>query len=157
MASSLITGAVSLLLILIAGYVIATGILTIAETTIYTQTDVTYNQELIKQTQISMNAFWDVNNSRISMYIFNNGSTSFSENDFKHMDIFTYDTFQVRNFTKADSDCETFEVLEASDVINKGMWDPSEILLVNITVTQAPKWVKFVTSNGVTTSMNIGP
>lgn len=153
MASSLITGAVSLLLILIAGYVIATGILTIAETTIYTQTDVTYNQELIKQTAVSVDPLWDSEEKRLSLTLFNNGSTSFSTKDFLKMDVFTYDAVnKMQRYTY--SDCE-FIVNPTMDIINKGMWDPSEVLVVNISLAQTPEWVKFVTSNGITTAVNI--
>ena len=55
MASSLIAGAVSLLLIIIAGYVIASGLLMVAETTILAQIDVTAAKEHILQTN---NPFW---------------------------------------------------------------------------------------------------
>lgn len=152
MASSLITGAVSLLLILIAGYVIATGILTIAETTMYAQSDVTYNQELIRQTDISMDSLWD--SPTLSLNIYNNGSTSFSAKDFLNMEIFTFDaTNKTKRYT--EDNCAKFEVSTASDIVNKGMWDPSEVLLVNISLAHTPQWVKFVTSNGVSTSMNI--
>ncbi len=156
MASSLITGAVSLLLILTAGYIIATGILTIAETTMYAQSDVSYNQELMRQTIISMDSLWDDANGQISMDIYNNGSTSFSAKDFQNMEIFTFDTTdKILRFTIDDDDCEEFGVVNEYDIINKGMWDPSEILRVNISRAHAPIWVKFVTSNGISTSMNV--
>jgi len=154
MASSLITGAVSLILIIIAGYVIATGILMVAETTIYAQTDAAYNQELIRQTDISMDSLW--NSETLSLNVYNNGSTSFSSRDFSNMDIFIYpdDTNKIKRYTK--DNCIRFNVTPTSDIINKGMWDPSEVLLVNLSLAQEPKWVKFVTSNGVSASMNIG-
>lgn len=154
MASSLITGAVSLLLILISGYIIATGILTIAETTMYAQSDVTYNQELMRQTEISMDSLWDSDAGTLSLNIYNNGSTSFSSRDFSYIDIFTYDNEnKTQRYTKEN--CAPFGVTTTSDIINKGMWDPSEVLLVNISLTHAPIWAKFVTSNGVSTSMNV--
>jgi hypothetical protein len=152
MASSLIAGAVSLLLIIVAGYVIATGILMVAETTVYTQMDVSYNQELIKQTDISMDYSWD--SGTLSLNVFNNGSTSFTSKDFLNMDLFTYDSVnKTRRYSKAN--CDPFNVTTASDIINKGMWDPSEVLLVNISLTQKPTWAKFVTPNGVTATLTV--
>ena len=54
MASSLISGTVALILILVTGYVIASGILVIAQTTINAQTLMTGVHEDIKETQISI-------------------------------------------------------------------------------------------------------
>jgi archaellum component FlaF (FlaF/FlaG flagellin family) len=159
MASSLIAGAVSLLLIIVAGYVIATGILMVAETTVYTQIDVSYNQEFIKQTDISMDYSWDSGN--LSINVSNNGSTSFTSKDFEKMDLYIYpdggemqrysvNTFnpKIPNIVDDFAYCENFN---HCDVLNKGMWDPAEVLIFSVpSVDPKPDRVIFVMPNGVT-------
>lgn len=163
MASSLIAGAVSLLLIIVAGYVIATGILMVAETTVYTQMDVSYNQELIKQTDISMDYSWD--SGTLSINVSNNGSTSFTSKDFEKMDLYIYpdpevdgggmkrrpvNTFNPR-IPNNSVDNDYCEIFNNCDVLNKGMWDPAEVLIFSVpSVDPKPDRVIFVMPNGVT-------
>jgi len=161
MASSLIAGAVSLLLIIVAGYVIATGILMVAETTVYTQMDVSYNQELIRQTDISMDSSWDSVESTLSINVYNNGSTSFTSKDFEKMDLYIYpdggemQRYSVNTFNPKIPNilddlvyCENFN---HCDVLNRGMWDPAEVLIFSVpSVDPKPDRVIFVTPNGVT-------
>lgn len=153
MASSLITGAVSLLLILTAGYVIATGILTIAETTMYAQSDVTYNQELMRLTEVTMNSSWS--SDTLSINVFNNGSTSFTSNDFSKMDLFVYPDGIEKMKRYSIDDCNPSIPAKGDDpvhgdILNIGMWDPAEVLTLSLTVTPKPDRVIFVTSNGIT-------
>lgn len=158
MASSLISGAVSLLLILIAGYVIATGILTISETLIYTQTDVSFNQENIAQTDISLDSSYS--DTTLSMIVYNNGSTSFTSKDLENMELFVYhEGSGISHYTKGM--CSRFDIStdagkEYRDIINIGIWDPSEALEISINgIASKPDRVKFITSNGVTASSSV--
>ncbi|PWR75793.1 hypothetical protein ACKUB1_10595 [Methanospirillum stamsii] len=150
MASSLISGAVSLILILLAGYVIATGILTIAETTIYTQSEMSLIHDSIQQTDLSMaNPSPVYSGGTLTFYISNNGTTSFKKTDVG------FDFFITNDATKATSrysltDLSTFDITE--DIINKGFWDPSEIVQAEISLAYTPNFVKIVTPNGVSAS-----
>ena len=152
MASSLVAGAVSIILILIAGYVIGSGILAIGETTVLVQTEVALNQEQLLQTSIAIDAYWDT--TQLWVNVTNTGSTSFSPDDLDKTDIFTYDSVnKLRRFER--SDCSFFVINASSDIINQGMWDPSEIINLKIITATEPEWVKFVTSNGVSASTNV--
>lgn len=152
MASSLITGAVSLLLIIIAGYIIATGILTIAETTIIAQTEMSAIFANIEQTKISVsNYVWSGN--RLSLYFQNDGAISFKRLD-SGIDLFIGDSSDNKTTRYSLSD---FTTRITNDVTNKGFWDPSEILEINITLSYTPNWAKFITSNGISASTNIEP
>lgn len=151
MTSSLITGAVSLLLIIIAGYIIATGILTVAETTIGTQIEMSTVFETIQQTKISVNEyFWSDTDNNLSLYFENEGSVSFKRLDSGY-DL--YISNSSTNITTRYTLSDTVRII--NDITNKGFWDPSEVLEVNITLDYTPNWAKFVTSNGVSASTNI--
>lgn len=153
MASSLVAGAVSIILILIAGYVIGSGILAIGETTVLVQTEVAQNQEQLLQTSIAIDAYYDASNV-LWVNVTNTGSTSFSPKDFSKMDIFVYDaTNKISRY--GNSSFTPFAINATTDVINQGMWDPSEVLEMKKNLADIPKWVKFVTPNGVSASTNI--
>ena len=152
MTSSLITGAVSLLLIIIAGYIIATGILTVAETTIGTQIEMSTVFETIQQTKISVYEYlWSDTDNKLSLYFENDGSVSFKRLDSGYdLYISNSSTNITTRYTLSD-----ITVRIINDITNKGFWDPSEVLEVNITLDYTPNWAKFVTSNGVSASTNI--
>jgi len=151
MASSLISGAVILLLILIAGYVIAGGILTISETVVITQTEMTLIQENIRQTAINISSTnWST--PLLTLYILNTGSTSLKKSD-SGMDLFLCNPSNVT--TRYNS--AAFSTSIVNDITNKGMWDPSETLKVEITINPvySPIWARFVTPYGVSASTNL--
>jgi len=158
MASSLIAGAVSLLLIIIAGYVIATGILMVAETTTMAQIDVTAVNEQILQSNIQILGNYSGSNWLI-INVKNSGNIVYSGTDIQKMDLFIYDgTSFLDKYVYGIGD-DKFSYTFANDLVNKNMWDPSEIINININLTNdpaiTPAWVKFVTSNGVSSSTNI--
>ncbi|ABD39880.1 hypothetical protein Mhun_0102 [Methanospirillum hungatei JF-1] len=158
MASSLIAGAVSLLLIIIAGYVIASGILMVAETTTLAQIDVTAAKEQILQSNIQIMGNYSGSNWLI-IDVKNIGNTVFSGTDIQKMDLFIYDGSSFLGKYVKGSGSDRFSYSIENDVVNKNMWDPSEIINININLTNdpaiTPAWVKFVTSNGVSSSTNI--
>lgn len=149
MASSLIAGAVSLLLIIIAGYVIATGILMVAETTVMTQIDVTAaNEQLLKSSiQITSGVYED---SELTIVIQNTGNFVYSPSDFKKMDLFILTNNGMEKY-----DGDSFSYLLLNDTVNKEMWDPDENVSVKIGCGFIPLWAKFVASNGVYSSINL--
>lgn len=149
MASSLIAGAVSLLLIIIAGYVIVTGILMVAETTVMTQIDVTAASEQLLQSSIQITSS-EYEDPELTLIIKNTGNFVYGNNDFDKMDLYI---FTSTGMTKYGTD--DFSYVFLNDTINKKMWDPSENISVSISGVGAPLWVKFVTSNGAFSSLNI--
>lgn len=156
MVSSLISGAVALLLILTGGYVIASGILTIAETTSNSQIEMAQIEDNLLQSRIS-NLYSVVSGSYdLTIGIANNGSTTFGGSDFDKMDLYVYDTLGITRYTHSTtSNMWSYSFVNDNDRINKGMWDPSEVINVSITLTNEPQWVKFVTQNGVSVSTNL--
>lgn len=152
MASSLITGAVAVLLILIAGYVIVTGILSISETVYYTQSEMTGLHQKYLNTKLTV-LYTESDATSFLIGIANNGSTSFGGADYGKMDL----------FIGFDDNSVTHEILTSSlkdtiinDRVNRKIWDESEIInLTRTGLSSRPVWVKFVTPNGVTASVNL--
>ena len=58
------------------------------------------------------------------------------------MDLFIYDSSSMTRYDV------TTHCTIVNDLVNKGMWDPTEIMNVSISGSN-PEWVKFVTPNGV--------
>jgi len=159
-ASSLITGAAALLLILIGGYVVATGILMIAESTMNSQIEMSAIQDSLHQSKIHIDStivgysakWWlvvDLNNT---------GSTTYRGSDLSRFDMYVFQdigTKTLSRYTSASSPHFTYDLL--NDKVNKNMWDPSETLelRINLTDDRIPNWTKVVTSNGITASTNL--
>lgn len=147
MASSLISGAVALLLILTGGYVIAGGILTIAETTMVTQSDMTVTQEKIRQTDLAIiSGNWS--SSTVTLKILNTGTISFDK-DNSGFDLF------LCNDQNVTERVEIFSRSIDDDITNKGFWDPSETLVISKDPGYTPTWAKISTPNGVSSSINL--
>ncbi len=152
MPSSLITGAVAVLLILITGYVIIGGILTISETTFNTQTEILgLNQKFLK-TNINI-LYSEKNATSFLIGVANNGSTSFGGSDYGKMDLFIgYSDYSIVRETLTSTLASSI----INDRINRKIWDESEIInLSRSGLGKEPVWVKIVTPNGVTAATNL--
>ena len=150
MVSSLVTGAVAVLLILISGYVIIGGILTMSETVFYTQSDMTLMQQ--KKLNTNINILYSENTTTSFLIgVSNNGSTYFGGSDFGKMDLFI--GYNDGTVTRSSI---TNHYTIINDRVNQKMWDESEIMNVSFSgLTPEPVWVKLVTPNGVTASKNL--
>jgi archaellum component FlaF (FlaF/FlaG flagellin family) len=150
LASSLISGAVALLLILTGGYVIAGGIINIAESTMTAQADATVLLQKNLNSKITiLYSEKTVDSFRIG--VSNNGSTFYGVFDFGKMDVF---------IGYNDNSLERKSILThyvfVNDRINQNIWDESEIINVTYSaLSKEPVWVRLVTSNGVTASTNL--
>jgi hypothetical protein len=75
------------------------------------------------------------------------------------MDLFIYSKSPFLGQYMSGTEEDEFSYTITNDLVNKNMWDPSEILEININLSNnpaiTPGWVKFVTSNGVSSSTNI--
>jgi len=152
MASSLISGAVAIILILITGYVISTGLLVVSETVVITQTEMSSIQENIRQTVISLNSSTVTQSGTYDMeiQIANNGSVSFGGSDYSKMDLFIYDGSTMEKYSISTS------YSLKNDLMNKGIWDPSEIIVITKTgLGNKPLWAKVALPNGVAISTNL--
>ena len=158
MASSLISGAVALLLILTGGYVIAAGILSIAESTMNSQVEMGNIQESIRQSFIETGSattgydggWWMV------VEFTNTGSTSYGTADYRKTDLYVYDHVNSELTRYKDITQAPISYSIESDIINRNMWDPSEILRIGINTTAVvPNWTKIVMPNGITASTNL--
>jgi len=125
----------------------------IAETTVYTQMDVAFNQENIRQTVIN------INSSSVSkpdslydmeIQITNNGSVSFGKSDYSKIDLFIYDGSTMNLYSISNTSNLK------NDLINKGIWDPSEIIVIKKeNLVNEPLWAKIVLPNGISISTNL--
>lgn len=125
----------------------------IGETVTLTQTEMTIVQEKIRQTDLNVTlAEWAApgGNGTLTINIENAGITSFKVTD-RGMDLYYCDS--VGETKRVNSFTGTID----SDIINKGFWDPAEILIIAIPITPSPKWVWFTSPNGVTASRNVIP
>ncbi|WP_319578579.1 hypothetical protein [uncultured Methanospirillum sp.] len=160
MASSLITGAAALLLILIGGYVVAAGILMIAESTMNSQIEMSAIQDSLHQSQIHIDSTTVGYNTKwwLVVDLNNTGSTTYRGSDLSRFDMYVYQgigTKTLSRYTSASSPGFTYDFL--NDKVNKNMWDPSETLelRINLTDDRIPNWTKVVTPNGITASTNL--
>jgi len=161
-ASSLLTGAAALLLILVGGYVIATGLLTIAESTMDTQIEMGVIQDSLRQSQMRIDSS-TVGNSGSSWWLVvdlnNTGATTFGGTDFSRMDLFVYQDMGTKTLTRYTSSTGSpkFTYVLRNDIVNRNMWDPSETLEIQLNLTDniIPNWTKVVASNGITASTNL--
>lgn len=147
MASSLISGAVALLLILTGGYIMASGILSIGEIISLTQTDMTMTQEKIRQTNLNITSS-DWTSPTVTISVLNTGLTSFPRDD-AGFDLYLCDDSNVTR--KATIQTRSIP----DDITGKEMWDPSETLVLTCNPGYTPTWVRFVTSNGISASTNL--
>lgn len=146
MASSLITGAVSIMLILISGYIIANGILTISETMINTQSDISAMDEQILQSDIQIIAYQVTTD--LVLEVKNTGNTIYSVSDLNKFDLYLCTSGVISKVTPKSKTIN-------NDLVNKNMWDPGEVLLVTYDYSTSPSWAKVVTSNGISASTNV--
>ena len=150
MASSLISGAVALFLILTGGYVIAGGIINIAESTMTAQSDATILLQKNLNSKISILYSEKPTATSFLIGVSNNGSTYYGGSDFAKMDVFIgYENAPVAR------ESITGHYVIINDRVNQNMWDESEIINVSYNLADEPVWVKIVTSNGVTASTNL--
>ena len=163
MVSSLITGAATLLLILIGGYVVAAGILTIAESTMNSQIEMSAIQDSLHQSNIAIDATTVGKETSDKWWLVvslnNTGNTVYGGTDYSRMDLFVYqDAESVSKILTRYSNKTTSPVFQyylPNDKVNRNMWDPSETLEIRLNNSIIPNWTKFVTSNGVTASTNL--
>ena len=160
MVSSLITGAVALLLILVGGYVVAGGLMTIAESTMNTQIEMGAIQDSVRQSSISISSTATGENTGnwwLIIDLNNTGSTTFGGADYSRMDLFVYQGISTKTLARYSSvtGSPKFTYSLKNDLINRNMWDPSETLEIKINNTVIPNWTKVVTPNGITASTNL--
>ncbi len=161
MVSSLVTGAVALVLLLTGGYVIAAGILTIAETTMNSQIEMGNIQDGIRQSLIKIDlatvGSGGASNYWLVLDLNNTGSTTYTTGDLSRTDLYVFDksTNTLNRYTSSISETPHFSYIVPNDLMNKNMWDPSETLEIRLNTSINPSWTKVVTPNGITASTNL--
>ncbi len=155
MASSLIPGAIIILLILISGYIIAGGILSITEMGISGQTEMkNINQKILHSDIDILYAHYPYSDSNLLVICAsNNGTTSYSDADFDKTDLYIGYTYGKSEMTRLPLNSNTITIDRINDRLNQGFWDKDE--LINITVTGSPvspDYVKIVTPTGAIAS-----
>jgi archaellum component FlaG (FlaF/FlaG flagellin family) len=113
-----------------------------------TQAEMTVTQEKIRQTDLNI-SYTDWTPSTLTLYVLNTGTTSFNRVD-TGMELYICDSSNVTHHVTS------FTSSIQNDITNKGFWDPTEIMTIEISDPgYTPIWVKYVTPNGVTASANI--
>ncbi|PWR72794.1 hypothetical protein [Methanospirillum lacunae] len=160
MVSSLVTGAVALVLILTGGYVIAAGILTIAESTMNSQIEMGNIQDGIRQSLFRIDSTTkgpDGSDYWLVVDLNNTGSITYTPSDVARTDLYVYDkgSNTLRRYTSNTLVTPHFSYVIPNDLMNKDMWDPSETLEIRINGSINPDWTKISTPNGITASTNL--
>lgn len=145
MVSSLITSAIGLIMILVAGYVIATGIIVTSETVMGAQKEMNSIQSDILNTGITITNTLN-STTWLTLEIENTGNTVIS--DISAIDIYILEGTTMNRYTNNT-------VVPYPAIINPGFWDPGETLSITTTLITGPfpKWAKVTTPNGISASV----
>ena len=152
MASSLITGAIMIVLLLVASYVIVGGIITTSETLVKAQYD--SSVEISKQvgTDIRLNNSYLINDGYLWIDVFNVGRVPITY----PLDLLIVDINGVTEFF-SDVTLGEYEFIDTESgrvraTINQGVLDPGEGVPVGIPQHWEPRWAEVITQSGISSS-----
>jgi hypothetical protein len=151
MTPSLISGAICALLILIAGYVLYSGIFLLSESTMMAQKDASIINEQINHGNITFTGNYTGENW-IILDVVNNGKTTYGDNNIKKMDLFLYNgSSKIIRCSYVTPPAFSYNLV--NDIVDKNMWDPGETMRIQVNLTEIPsitpdKW-EFVTSDSI--------
>ncbi len=154
MVTSLITSAIGLILILVAGYVVATGILVTSETVIGAQKEMNVVQIEILGTGITVTSSppgfdSETGKYNLTLSVENTGDAVISDLD--ELDIYILVNNEMVRYSGA-SIIPSPPVI-APDTINPRFLDPDETLTITIEdIDGTPEWAKVTTPNGISAS-----
>ena len=160
MASSLITGAIMIVLLLVAGYVIVGGIVNTSEKLITAHYDASAGISAHIGTDLRLNSSYFINNGYLWLYVKNIGRTPITY----PLDLLVIDTDdQPKYFRNVDRSQEYIETESGLDfnTINQGILDPGETVSIAIPVSEIPswppRWAEVITKYGVSSSAYLLP
>ena len=156
MASSLITGAIMLVLLLVAGYVIVNGIMNTGEKLSNAQYDTSADMAKYLGTDIRLNNTYRIYNNYLWFDVINTGRVPVTY----PLDLIVID--EVTHTPTYYSNTERTEEFIAgawpltTNTLNKGVLDPGEGVGIGILVPEhKPYWAEVITSNGISSSAYI--
>ena len=150
-AASLVATAIGILLLIITAYLLASGTISLTETMVTAEKDMTAVSSKITGTSISI---WEsAGTGPIYVTINNTGSEGF--NDFASMDVFLQDSTNFPEYLGYNPEGGTgWQVWRIEpDTVYPNTWDPGEALTIQINAAGGPYiWVKVTTPTGVPAS-----
>ena len=154
MASSLITGAIMIVLLLVAGYVVVNGIVDTSETLIKAHYDA--NAEISDRlgTDLRLNSSYRVTSEYLWLYVTNVGRTPITY----PLDLLVIDTNNnleyFHNVDRSQEYIETEPEPDRFNTINQGVLDPGETVTIRVSVEnlEKPRWAEIITDSGISSS-----
>lgn len=154
MASSLITGAIMIALLLVAGYVIIGGVIDTSETIIQAHYDASAEISDRLGTDLRLNNSYRINDTYLWLYVKNVGRTPITYPlDLLVIDKGNNPTY-FPNVDRSEEYIET-ESIPTYNTINRGILDPGETVTIMADVPIAgwqPHWAEVITKSGVSSS-----
>lgn len=150
-AASLVATAIGILLLIITGYLLAGGIISLTNTMISAEKDMTSISSNIAGTAIRITD--SSGNSTVSLTLSNTGSERIS--DYEYMDVYVQAGDSVPEYYRYNpSGGRGWQVTGiVPDTVFPGDWDPGEELYITINADSGPyTWVQVTTPNGVSAS-----
>jgi hypothetical protein len=153
-AASLVATAIGVLLLILTGYLLAAGMITLNETMVTAGKEMTVRNTRIMGTSIHIHEGSGENPLFVSL----NNTGSEVIRDYAGMDVYLQ---YIDNMTEyypynPDGGRGWSRVSIVPDTINPASWDPGETLLIQVTTDGGPHtWVKVTTSNGASSSAYI--
>ena len=131
-------------MILIAGYVVVTGIIVSSETVMAAQKEMNTIQSGILMTNIDISSSTWMNGT-MTLTINNTGNMVIS--DMSDIDLYILEGTSMNRYTYPG-----YSRTLSPDTINPEFWDPDETLTLSISITPEPIWVQVTTPNGISAS-----
>ncbi|HON82419.1 MAG TPA: hypothetical protein PLN56_10205 [Methanoregulaceae archaeon] len=150
-AASLVATAIGILLLIITGYLLAGGLISLTGTMISAEKDMTALNSRIAGTSILITG--TSGNTTLSITLSNIGNERIS--DYEFMDVYVQAGDSVPEFYRYNpSGGRGWRIIEiVPDTVYPGAWDPGEEMHIWVTADTGPySWVQVTTPNGISAS-----
>jgi flagellar protein FlaF len=150
-AASLVATAIGILLLIVTGYLLAGGIISLTNTMISAEKDMTSLSTRIVGTSIRITE--SSGNSTVSLTLNNTGSERISR--YEYMDVYVQAGDTVPEYYRYNPSGGRGWLIVGivPDTVFPGAWDPGEEMFIVLTGDGGPyTWVQVTTPNGVSAS-----
>ncbi|HTY14551.1 MAG TPA: flagellar protein FlaF [Methanoregulaceae archaeon] len=150
--ASILASAVGILLLIITAYVLVGGTLTMTQTVVNAQTDMTALHVKMLGTAVQIEYTNVSAPGQLDISIMNTGTEPIT--DLAHMDVLLKSGGGVPVLKIKDSGWVLVSI--SPDTVHPNQWDPGELLNMTVSFTDpSPDWVQVTTANGAFTSSYI--
>jgi archaeal flagellar protein FlaF len=151
-AASLVATAIGILLLIVTGYILAAGMITLSETMLSAEKEMTSISTTITGSSIHITGSSGIN--PINLTVYNTGSVGIK--DFEHMEIYLQNGDNAPVYYGYSPNAGTgywTKLMIDPDTIYPNTWDPGETMTILVTTDGTPySWVKVTTPTGVSAS-----